>query len=220
MIIDREILQNLESNKIHVVTLTRPFPHGTIKSDLDMLAAGHVHALFDTTGDKRHWCLCAIGRSGSLVRWPLLVAEMVDAGLLVLEDDLEIASFPKLLALVLDSPDLSDKYVTAEIAASSNPSQELLERLAAVRKRRADLGYPYPQVPETIPTTQAHVDALLAVACTAKRIVSDEAAMDGWLAVDAYTKRLKALQKVVRDLEAVLPAGTLEQALAKSAPKM
>lgn len=219
MIIDREILQNLESNKIHVVTLTRPFPHGTIKSDLDMLAAGHVHALFDTTGDKRHWCLCAIGRSGSLVQWPLLVAEMVDAGLLVLEDDLEIASFPKLLALVLDSPDLSDKYINAEIEAAM-PGPDLLERRAAVRKRRADLGYPYPQVPETASTTQMHVDALLAVACTAKRIVSDEAAMDGWLAVDAYTKRLKALQKVVRDLEAVLPAGTLEQALAKSAPKM
>lgn len=220
MIIDREILQNLESNKIHIVTLTRPFPHGSIKSDLDMLAGGHVHALFDSTGDRKHWCLCAVGVSGGLVRWPLLVEEMIDAGLLVLEDDLEISSFPKLLALLLDSPDLSDKYVTAEIAASSNPSQKLLERLAAVRKRRADLGYPYPTEPETSPTTQAQVDALLAVACTVKRIVSDEAAMDGWLTVDAYTRRLKALQKAVRDLESVLPAGMLEQALAKSAPKM
>lgn len=207
MIIDREILQNLESNKIHVVTLTRPFPHGTIKSDLDMLAAGHVHALFDTTGDKKHWCLCAVGCSGSLVRWPPLVAEMVDVGLLVLEDDLEIASFPKLLTLVLDSPDLSDKYINAEIEAAA-PGQDLLERRAAVRKRRADLGYPYAPEPAAA-SPQAQLDALLVLAKTAKRIVSDEAAMDGWLAVDAYTKRLRALQKAVQSLEATLPPGAL-----------
>lgn len=207
MIIDREILQNLESNKIHVVTLTRPFPHGTIKSDLDMLAAGHVHALFDTTGDKKHWCLCAVGCSGSLVRWPLLVAEMVDVGLLVLEDDLEIASFPKLLTLVLDSPDLSDKYINAEIEAAA-PGQDLRERRAAVRKRRAELGYPYPSEP-AVTSPQVQIDALLALAGLAKKLVSDEAAMDGWLTVDAYAKRLRALRKAVQDLEATLLPGTL-----------
>lgn len=158
-------------------------------------------------GDKRHWCLCAIGRSGSLVRWPLLVAEMVDAGLLVLEDDLEIASFPKLLALVLDSPDLSDKYINAEIEAAM-PGPDLLERRAAVRKRRAELGYPYQPEPAAV-NPQAQLDALLVLAKTAKRIVSDEAAMDGWLAVDAYTKRLRALQKAVQILEAALPPGAL-----------
>ncbi len=134
MIIDREILQNLESNKIHVVTLTRPFPHGSIKSDLDMLAGGHVHALFDSTGGKKYWCLCAIGASGGLVRWPLLVEEMIDAGLLVLEDDLEISSFPKLLALLLDSPDLSDKYVTAEISRE--------DQSRSTRARRGKHRYP------------------------------------------------------------------------------